>query len=123
MAPAACSRGGVGASGASSDAAGVVSVFSEDDPSVVSAVERELQEIAKRDAVLARGAVAATALALAREMDGHNSATSKSMCAKALMEALAELRGLAPPVERKDDLDGIKSRAALSLVGGSAAKD
>jgi hypothetical protein len=46
--------------------------------SVVAAVERDL---AKLPTELADAALAATALVLAEQLDGKNSATSKSMCA------------------------------------------
>jgi hypothetical protein len=56
-------------------------------------------------------ALAASALALADEMDSpNNSATSKSMCAKELRETMATLRGLAPPAEKPDRLDDLSAR-------------
>lgn len=76
--------------------------------SVVGAVERDLEKIRERDADLAESALAATALALARELDGSNSATSKSMCAKALNDTMSELRELCPPEREKDAVDELK---------------
>lgn len=72
--------------------------------SVVAAVERALPGFGDlRDSVLA-----ATALALAAEIDDpENSATSKSLCARALNETMAELRELAPPKQDKDRLDEV----------------
>jgi hypothetical protein len=71
---------------------------------------------------LATSALAASALALAAEMDNKNSATSKSMCAKALLDTLNRLRELAPPKRAKNDLDLQRERREARLAGrGSAA--
>ena len=51
-----------------------------------------------------------TAVALARELDGDNSATSKSMCARALAELIDRLRALAPAEERADGIDDIAKK-------------
>lgn len=83
---------------------------------VVDAVQRDLDEIAKRDPDLARSAHAATALALAREMDGSNSATSKSMCAKALTETMDRLRELAPEEEPDDAVDDLERKRRERLA-------
>ena len=72
--------------------------------SVVGSVERELEELGSD------GALAATALAMAREIDGENSATSKSMCAKVLMDVLGQIRALAPPKKQEDRVDEIAKR-------------
>lgn len=81
---------------------------------VEAATERDL---AKLPTDLGESALAASALALARELDGGgNSATSKSMCAKAHMEILDRLRELAPPAEVKDGLDDLKARRAKRLA-------
>ena len=90
-------------------------------PGVVAAVERDLALIRKLSPELADSALAASALAMAREIDTpHNSATSKSMCAKALLDALALIRDLSPPTEEGDTLDELASRRALRLTGRSA---
>jgi hypothetical protein len=69
---------------------------------VESAVERDIKFLGPK---AAESALAATALALAREMDSpKNGGTSKSMIAKALNETMAELRALAPPKREDDDL-------------------
>ena len=77
--------------------------------SVEAAVERELARLGGvwRDSVLG-----ATALALAAELDADNSATSKSMVAKALNETMSELRALAPVKEAEpvDDLRAQRNR-------------
>ena len=80
------------------------------DRSVAAAVERDL---ARLPAVLAGSALAASALAMAREIDDPgNSATSKSMCQARLADALKELRALAPPEESHDRIDGIADELA-----------
>jgi hypothetical protein len=85
---------------------------------VVEAVEAEL---AKSPA--ANSAMAATALALARELDAPgNSATSKSMCAKALVDVLRELRALAPPAEEETELDRRRREREQRLAGLSTAR-
>lgn len=90
--------------------------------SVVAAVERDLAEIRKRDERLADSGLAASALSLAAEMDdATNSATSKSMCARALHDALDSLRALAPPAEEKDRLDDIAEQRAKRRARSAAA--
>lgn len=92
---------------------------------VFEAVLRDLDAIRARDEDLADSALAATALALATEIDNEdNSATSKSMCAKALAEIMRELRELAPRERKADGIDAItdwfaERRAAAS--GGAEA--
>lgn len=90
---------------------------------VVSAVEADLRELGKRDPKLARSAQAAAALALARELDDENSATSKSMCAKALNETMDRLRELAPPERKKDGIDELSARRTKRLERSAAAAD
>jgi hypothetical protein len=92
---------------------------------VAAAVERDLVEIARRDAGLSESALAMSALRLAREMDASaNSATSKSMCAKALQEAMRELRDLAPAERKKDGIDQLaqKRKARRARVAKTAGK-
>lgn len=85
---------------------------------VVEAVERDLRRLPTN---LARSALAASALQLAREMDNRgNSATSKSMCSRSLLDTLDRLRELTPPEEEKDGLDELNARRA-ARVGGAAA--
>jgi hypothetical protein len=84
---------------------------------------------------------AATALALARELDdvvaeeaceecehvqswttGHNSATSKSMCARALNETMDKLRALAPAQDdQEDEVDRARRRRVERLARQSAS--
>jgi hypothetical protein len=86
--------------------------------SVVEAVEADLAE-----SPLAKSAMAATALALAREIDAPgNSATSKSMCAKALVDVLREMRALAPPAEEETELDRRRREREQRLAGLSAPR-
>src|SRR4051794_21630964 len=89
---------------------------------VVDAVQRDLAAIAKLDKDLARSGLAASALALAKELDNpENSATSKSMCARALTEQLDHLRELAPDEEKGDKLDDLSARRAARLAGSAKA--
>ena len=82
--------------------------------SVVEAVERDLAQLPKD---LAGSVYAASALALAAEMDTRNSATSKSMCAKELRDTMDRLRQLAPAKKEKDKLDDLSARRAKRLAG------
>ena len=64
----------------------------------------------------------AAALSLARELDAPgNSATSKSMCAKALVDVLKELRALAPPPEQEDEIERARKRRADRLARQAAS--
>jgi len=55
-------------------------------------------------------ALAAVALEMARQLDGRNSATAKSMCAGRLQEALDRLRELHPLKQEDSPLDEIRAR-------------
>lgn len=88
---------------------------------VVLAVERDLRSIAERDEDLASSALAATALALARELDDENSATSKSMCARALVEAMDRIRELAPEKIAGDGIDELKAAREARRAAAAAA--
>jgi hypothetical protein len=89
---------------------------------VTEAIARDLAEIAKHAPDLADSTLAATAQALALELDHpFNSATSKSMCAKALMDALEQLRALMPVREEGDDVDDLVTRRAARRAGIAAA--
>jgi hypothetical protein len=90
--------------------------------SVVAAVGRDLEEIRQRAPEVADSALAASAVALAYEIDkASNSATSKSMCARAMHEALDKLRELTPPKQEDDRIDNLASSARLRLAGGTEA--
>lgn len=86
--------------------AGVPAVVTTE--TVEAAVLRDVAELGELPAGSA--AIVASAVALARELDEKNSATSKSMCARALREAMDRLRELAPPKQRADALDDLKAR-------------
>jgi dissimilatory sulfite reductase (desulfoviridin) alpha/beta subunit len=78
-------------------------------------VEGDVYEAVKRDLAklpeeIRESGLAASALALAKELDGMNSATSKAMCSKALIDTWAAIRELAPKEEKKDGLDELKER-------------
>jgi len=89
---------------------------------VVDAVQSELDQLAKRDKSLAVSGFAASALALARALDDpDNSATSKSMCARSLLDVLDRLRELAPTEEKDDQLDELVARRAKRLARGAKA--
>jgi hypothetical protein len=75
--------------------------------SVEAAVEHDIELLGPK---AAESALAATALALARGMDGPNSLTSKSMAAKALIDTMRELRELAPPKQEADGVTDIATR-------------
>lgn len=90
---------------------------------VIESVERGVAEIRKVDPRLADSVLAATAFALAYEMEHpYNSATSKSMCAGRLFEADARLRELTPEGVQKGGLDDLSARRTERLAArGSAA--
>lgn len=90
-------------------------------PDNIAAVERDIERIRELDSALAESALAATALQMAYEMTNpFNSATSKSMCARALLETMEQLRELTPDGEEEgDELDAILRRgdeAPLTIV-------
>lgn len=85
--------------------------------SVVEAVEQELERFGGD---VESSALAATALSLACELDAPNSATSKSMCAKALVDVLREIRVLAPPTKETDGVYDLASRRAERRAAAAA---
>lgn len=90
--------------------------------SVVAAVESDLKEIGSRDSALETCGLAATALALAHDLDDRsNSATSRSMCAKALVDTLDRLWELAPAKDEGSKLDDLSARRAARRAGSGAA--
>jgi ribosomal protein L37E len=90
---------------------------------VAEAVTRDLRAIYEVAPELGSSGLAALALSLAREMDNPgNSATSKSMCARALQEALKELRSLVPEKPEGDALDDIVARRAERRSGVAVPK-
>jgi hypothetical protein len=79
---------------------------------VIEAAERAVEKIAETDPDLADSVLAATAIALAFQIEHPgNSATSKSMVARELRETMDRLRELAPPVAaRRDSIDELKEK-------------
>lgn len=90
--------------------------------SVVAAVERDVKAFAELLPGIDESAEAATALALAAELDDRNSATSKSMCARALAELMLQMRSRLPEERVGDSLDDLAARRAARLAGKSAAE-
>ena len=89
---------------------------------VSEAVEAELAAMDKRLPGVSSSVVAASALALAFELDDPgNSATSKSMCAKELREHMAALEARLPPAKTSDAVDDLerkrKKRQAAAAAG------
>jgi hypothetical protein len=80
------------------------------DMTVFAATERDLDEIRKSSPEVANSALAAAALALAGEIDGDNSATSKSMCAGVLAKLMEGLREQAPKEVTASGLDELTKR-------------
>ncbi len=77
-------------------------------PSTVEGVESDLKALPSH---LARSALAAAALSLAREMDAsETSATAKAACSRSLVQVQRELRALAPAREEVDALDELTAR-------------
>lgn len=82
--------------------------------------EATKRDLGKLPSDLETGALAASALALARELDSDSSATSKSMCAKAHLEILTKLRELAPPAQKKGKLYDINEGRSSRLAEGQS---
>lgn len=92
---------------------------------VIEAVEADLEAIRKRAPEVADSALAATAIQLAYEMENpFNSATSKSMCARSLIEILDGLAEKAPPTQQEtSQLDDLRAKREARIAGGAAAAD
>jgi hypothetical protein len=89
---------------------------------VARAVAGDLAKVRSLDPVLADSALAASCLALAREIDSDtNSATSKSMCARTLLDTLDRLRELTPVQTEGDSLDDLATRRATRIAGSAAS--
>lgn len=89
--------------------------------SVAAAIERDLTDLRKRDSALADSGLAASALELARGMDGDNSLTSKSMAGNQLRETMKLLREMAPKARKKDSIDQLAEQR--SKRRSAAAED
>lgn len=79
--------------------------------SVAAAVQAEVEALSRRAPEVSGSSLAAIAISLADELDNAgNSATSKSMCARALLETLTALRATVPAEETSDQLDELARR-------------
>lgn len=88
--------------------------------SVSEALERELAAMPQE---LRESTLAATAMSLADALDDpDNSATSKSMCGRVMLDILDRLRELAPPQQQTTQLDDIRNRRQQRL-GLAASQD
>jgi hypothetical protein len=89
------------------------------------AVKGDIARFAAADPALAKSGLAASAIALAREIDDpNNSATSKSMCAGKLLDALDRLRELAPPAREETELERRRrERSERRAAGGAKTPD
>lgn len=78
---------------------------------VFDAIEKDLDSIRRYAPSVADSGLAAAALALAAEVDRpRNSATSKSMCAKVLMETMDRIRAIAPETKSADRIDDLHAK-------------
>lgn len=85
-------------------------------PVELTNVDRVRADVEELGGGLERSALAGAALTLAADLDNRkNSATSHAMCAKALIDVMAQLRELAPPKKRGDDIDRLKSKLPRRL--------
>ena len=108
-----------GATVAHPAASGENPVVNPESGEVARAVARDLERM---PAELSTSGLAALCVALAREIDKpENSATSKSMCASALRESLAQLRALLTTDEEDDELDDLTRRREARRAGGTTA--
>lgn len=91
---------------------------------VTKALQAELSVLRRRDRSLADSALAASALALAREMDSPETPPAAvSMCARELREVLGQIRELAPKDDEKDKLDELTARRAARRSRSTASAD
>lgn len=89
--------------------------------SVIEAAERSVDAIRSRDGDLGESALAASAVALAREIENpYNSATSKSMCAREMRDTLDRLLQLAPEKVEADGLDDLAAAREKRRSRGAA---
>lgn len=88
---------------------------------VVASVERKIGALRALDPEIAEAPEAAAALAMAYEIQHpFNSATSKSMCVRAMSEAVERLRAMAPPEREQDDIDRLAAEIAAEGVPAPA---
>lgn len=80
-------------------------------PRELTNVERLKADLEEMGTIPAGAVLAGTALTLARDLDNRkNSATSHAMCAKALIDVMAQLRELAPTKTRNDGIDKLRAK-------------
>lgn len=85
---------------------------------VAASVRGELELMADRAPEIRGSALAALAVAMAREVDNpDNSATSKSLCAGRLIDAVDRLRQMVPAEAQADGLDDLAARRDRRLAG------
>jgi hypothetical protein len=82
-------------------------------PSNFEATERELEALGPAAIGSSLGVVALT---LAAELDDRNSATSKSLCAKAMIDVMREIKAAAPPKREEDDIERARKRRVSRLA-------
>lgn len=86
--------------------------------SVYSETQRELAEYTDVSPGLA-----ALALAMAEAVDNvDNSATSRSMCAAKLIDALSKIQEAQPPKEKEDGLSELQQRRAKRIARAAEAQ-
>lgn len=88
--------------------------------SVTRAVEDELADLERKVPGISRSILAATARQMAAELDGDNSATSKSMCARVLVEVREQLLALVPEEAEEDALDDLAKKRAARRSGAAS---
>lgn len=89
---------------------------------LIDAIHSDLDALREVAPELADSALAASALAMAREIaNPYASATAKSNCARIVLDTMDRLRELAPPDEDHDELDELRDRRAARR-GGATAK-
>lgn len=87
--------------------------------SVTDAVRKNIALLSEFDASVGESAEAALAVSLAERIDdASNSATSVSMNAGRLLDAMAAVRSLAPEVRKVNPLDEIRARRDRKLDAG-----
>lgn len=93
---------------------------------VVAAVRRDLEalsHLSDEGKSLATGALAMSAIALAKSIDhDRTSPTARSMCARALTETLEKLRGMVPDESQEGDgIDDLAERRQQRRAGSAKA--
>ena len=85
------------------------------------AVRAELRELEKRARGISKGAVAATALAIANKLDDpETSASAAATCGRVILGALEQLRAQAPPAGKQAPIDKLRARRNASRARTSA---